>query len=295
MKKTTQFIQKNMFFIGIVIIGVGYIITGISSIVTTKQSIDEIVATGGITTILGWLISTMFGQQAIIDGYEDEDLISAFNELSKTAEELEPNVNKLDIFCEKDNKNEMIRKRKRILGRVGISYKDFLAGNYSFYTNKKRKKRAIKKARKIGYGYLTSDWLLADIDEQDEKDCKKPMSISKYTWSKNIKGFISKAITGTISAYYILEPFVKMNWNTIAWRLFFFALWLIFGYVRYVVDFNFITKIYRKTITKKRKCLLKFKASLLETPEWYVIGKEKDNLLTEGNEKEGREPHAEIL
>jgi hypothetical protein len=302
MKKAVSFIQKNMFFIVILVIGIAYILTGTSNIVKTEETIGTIIASGGISTILGWLISAMCGQQAIIDGFNDNDVIGAINTLGKEIETIDGNITKLDIFCGKENEALMIRKRTRILKKVGLNYsalENLTKKGFKNYTSKQKK--AIKKALEIGYGYLTPDWLLADIEAEEEKNTK-PVSVNKYSWKKNLYNLFTKTLTGVISGLYILEPFVDANWNIVIWRVFFFATWLIFGYVRYITDFNFMTKTYRKTIINKTNYIIKFKATLAEHPEWYYIVRQdnalprkdeqpftqpnKDNLLTQGIESE---------
>jgi hypothetical protein len=220
--------------------------------------------------VLGWLISSLFGQQAIKDGYNDLDFINAQNAQSKEIEKIDKDIDKLDTFCEKENELTMVRKRTRILKRVGIKYSQFEKEEYGVWsTLTRRKKRAIRKARDIGYGYLTSDWLLADIDEEEEKNAKR-VSVKAYEARQSISNIITKTFTGVFSGLYVLEPFANFNWSIIIWRVFFFALWLIFGYVRYAVDFNFMTKDYRKSIVSKTNYIIKFQNSLVKHPEWYL-------------------------
>lgn len=290
MKKPIDFLQKNMFFIIVLVVGIAYILTGTSNIVKTEETVGSIIASSGIGTILGWLISAMFGQQAINDGFNNEDVIKAINTLGNEIETVDKNITKLDIFCEKENEAVMVRKRNRILKKVGLSYTTLnIITKSGFRQYTKKQKKAIKKALEIGYGYLTTDWLLADIEAEEERN-EKPVSVNKYSWKKNLTNLFTKTITGVIGGLYILEPFVRANWNIVIWRVFFFATWLIFGYVRYITDFNFMTKTYRKTIVNKTNYIIKFKASLIEHPDWYlpkidepiITHPKKDNLPIEG-------------
>ncbi len=299
MQKITAFFQKNMFSIIILIIGAAYILTGLSKIAKTEDTIGSIIANGALTTILGWLISAMFGQQAIVDGFAFEDIITALNTLGKEIEAVDPHIRKLDTFCEYENEQKMIRRRTRILGKAGITYAEFEQGlNKKSLT--KRQRKAIKNAQRIGYGYLTSDWLLSDIEEREDKD-EKPENVQAYSFKKNISNFITKLITGLLSGLYILEPITKINWNIVVWRLFFFAMWLIFGYVRYGADFNHITKTYRKTIISKTTAIVKFKYSLVENPEIYYNNSKQDTQITNfdpetnNTESEGDAIYAEVL
>ncbi len=291
MKKAIDFLQKNMFFVIIIIIGVAYILTGTSNIIPSGETVGSIVASSGLGTILGWLISAMFGQQAIKDGYDDPDVISATERLADEVDKVEGHISKLDTYCEIENEAVMTRKRKRILSKVGLTLdvlKSLDKGRLKVCS--KRQKKAIDSALNIGWGYLSADWLLSDIEEKEEKDSEKPVSINRYTFKKNISNLITKTITGIASGLFILEPFVTANWNVLIWRLFFYAMWLAFGYARYITDLNFMTKTYKKTIISKKNSFIKFGESIQNNPEWYstceedkpiIAPQKKDNPPTE--------------
>lgn len=272
MKKVNNFIQKYMFMIIIAGVGISYILTGSSNIIKTGETLESIIASSVLGTILGWLISSLFGKQAIQDAYNDPDFINAINSLGEEIEKVDDESYKLDIYCDKENEATMIRKRTRILKRANIKYKHYENNGYP-YKLSKRQKKAIKKADKIGYGYLSSDWLLSDIEEKEEKD-NKPINLTKYQFKKDATNLFTKTIIGLISGLYILEPFTNMNWNIIIWRVFFFALWLIFGYFRYVGDFNFTSKEYRKQVISKTNHIIKFRNSLNNHPDWYQENKQ---------------------
>lgn len=297
MKKVMGFFQKNLFIIVILLVGVAYILTGASNIIKTEETIGAIVTSSLIGLLLGSLISSLFGQQAIRDGYNDLDLINAQNSQAKEIESIDKDIDKLDIYCDKENEFTMIRKRTRILKRVGIKYEQFEQEDYGKIVLTRRKKRAIRKANNIGFGYLTSDWLLADMDEEDERNTKR-ISIKAYETKQTVSNLFSKTLTGIIGGLYVLEPFAKFNWSIVIWRLFFFALWVIFGYVRYWVDFGFMTKDYRKSIVNKTNYIIKFKNSLTKHPEWYREDEEIIKCLEKEKEEEkqdNEQPIQQIL
>lgn len=280
MKRLYDFIQRYMFALIIVFVGIAYILTGASNITKSGETIQSIIASSILGTILGWIISSLCGKQAIKDAYNDPDFINAINTLGKEIETIDDDSYKLDIFCERENEATMIRKRTRILKRANIKYEHYENNNYPYKLNKTQKK-AIRKANKIGYGYLSSDWLLSDIEEKEDKD-DKPINIMKYQIKKDVWNLFSKILTGLISGLYILEPFARMNWNIVIWRVFFFALWLFSGYLRYVADFNFTSKEYRKQVISKTNYIIKFRNSLKNNPEWYA----KEIKIEDSMEKE---------
>lgn len=268
-KQIGLFLRENVFYILIIVVGVGYIFSGMSQIVRSGETIDAIISAGLLTTILGLTINKLFGQKAIKDGFNDVDLTHALNSQAKAVEEIDPHIDKLDIYCEKENEMSMIRKRTRILKRVGITIEMFDKNDFGKLQITKRRKKAITRASNIGFGYLTSDWLLADLDDDEERNNKRT-SIKKYVIKQDIKSLFTKIILGIVGGLYVLEPFVNANWNIILWRVFFFTLMLIVGYMRYVTDLNFITKDYRKVIISKTNNLIKFKTSLETHKEWYI-------------------------
>lgn len=280
MKKTFGFLQKNLFYFIILIVGIAYILTGVSEITESGSSVLSILTSSALAMILGWLISSLMGQQAIKDGYNDLDFIKAQNEQATAIEAVNDHIDKLDTYCDRENEASMIRKRTRILKKVGIKYSQFESGLYGSLAMTKKRKKAIKSASEIGFGYLTSDWLLADIDEEEEKNAKRT-SVNKYQTKQNISNLLTKVVTGILSGSFILEPFVKADWNIIIWRFFFFAVWLFFGYVRYITDFNFMTRDYRKSVINKTNYLIKFNASLKQHPEWYLEKNTETNSIPE--------------
>ena len=46
----------------------------------------------------------MFGQQAIVDAFDHEDIINALNTLAKEIESIDPHIRKFDTFCEYENR-----------------------------------------------------------------------------------------------------------------------------------------------------------------------------------------------
>ena len=211
----------------------------------------------------------MFGQSAIQKGYLDNDFINALNSQSKAIEDIDKDIENLDKFCEIENELSMIRKRTRILKVVGITLEQFNNNDFGNVVLTKRRKRAIKKAQNIGFGFLTSDWLLADLDDENERNTKR-ISVKKYVAKEDTKNMLTKVFVGLVGGYYVLDPFSSANWNIIIWRVFFFTIMLIFGYVRYITDYNFITHDYRKMILSKTNYLIKFKTSLENHKDWYI-------------------------
>ncbi|MDD2413366.1 MAG: hypothetical protein PHR79_10690, partial [Bacteroidales bacterium] len=115
---------------------------------------------------------------------------------------------------------------------------------------------------------------------------------TKYQIKKDVSNLFTKTLTGVISGLYILEPFTNMNWNIIIWRVFFFALWLIFGYFRYVGDFNFTSKEYRKQVISKTNHIIKFRNSLNNHPDWYedpIIDDKEENIKIIDENEETKE------
>jgi hypothetical protein len=280
MKKTVDFLQKNMFYFIIILIGIAYILTGVSMITRSEETVESIIAASGLGIVLGWLISALFGQQAITDGFLDENLINSINALGEEVSTIEPDITKLEVFCEKDNEITMNRKRTRLLGKVGLKVE--VLNDISKDKLKKlpkRQRKAINKAFNIGYGYLSTDYLLADIEESEERN-DKPVSVQKYSAKENAKGLVVKIFTGLISGIYVIDTFSKVNVSIILWRVFFFALWLLMGYFRYIKDLNFMTKKYRQAIVKKKNDIIRFRNSLTEHPEWYEIKEEIKEPIT---------------
>jgi hypothetical protein len=252
--KFYNFLKSNIFYIVVLIVGASYVLLGMSNIMKSGKDITTIISDGALTTFLGLLISGLLRQQGIQKGLLSDTFLSALDSLAVEVGKVESNTRKLDEFLEIENKQKMIRKRSRLLDRVGVTYDDYCKRDYK---GDKAVKKIFKRCDKIKQGYLTSDWLLADVEDEDERNEKKP-TITGYVVAENFKGAFTKILTGGISAYYVLEPFANANINTILWRLFFFFLMVLSGVLAYSNAYTFIARLYRQTIVNKRKTLLNF-------------------------------------
>ena len=127
MKKNgfTEAFYKNAGYFAVVLISLVYVASSLISISRTGKSVYEIIGTGALSLIVGTLINGIFRSVGIRRGDEDERTI-ATNELhGKSVDEITPYIDKLDDFCERENKRAIRDIRTRILAREGMKYSDY--------------------------------------------------------------------------------------------------------------------------------------------------------------------------
>ena len=127
MKKNnfTEMFYKNEGYIVVVLISLVYVASSLINISKSGRTVYEIIGAGVLSLIVGIMINGVFRSIGIRRGDEDERTI-ATNELhARTVEEISPYIDKLDEFCEMENKRALREIRTRILAREGMKYSDF--------------------------------------------------------------------------------------------------------------------------------------------------------------------------
>ena len=127
MKKNsfTEMFYKNAGYIVVVLISLVYVASSLINISKSGKTVYEIIGAGVLSLIVGIMINGVFRSIGVHRGDEDERTV-ATNELhAKTVEEISPYIDKLDSFCERENKRALREIRTRILAREGMKYSDF--------------------------------------------------------------------------------------------------------------------------------------------------------------------------
>lgn len=127
MKKNnfTEMFYKNAGYIVVVLISLVYVASSLINISKSGRTVYEIIGSGVLSLIVGIMINGVFRSMGVRRGDEDERTI-ATNELhAKAVEEVSPYIDKLDEFCQNENKRVLREIRTRILAREGMKYSDY--------------------------------------------------------------------------------------------------------------------------------------------------------------------------
>ncbi|MBO5338367.1 MAG: hypothetical protein J6A96_01555 [Clostridia bacterium] len=284
MKKTFQeLFFKNAGYFAVLLISLAYIAGSFILISSTGKTIYEIIATGVISLIVGVLITGVFRSLGIQKGEEDERTISTNHLYGETVESSVPYIDKLEEFCELENKNAQISIRKKILAVVGLKYDDCFDENgvckeynYELYSeeiiekakskkqkrrykrvNSKRKK-AYFKAVNIKIKLLTPSALTSSsIKENDPFNFGKTKK--EYTSQRNISDMATRVVMAIIFGYFGVSFVSEVNFATLIWNILQIVMYITSGIIQMYASYSWIVDEYRLNVIKKIDYLQKFK------------------------------------
>lgn len=127
MKKNsfTETIYKNAGYLVVALISAVYIAGSLINISRSGRSIYEILGTGVLSLIVGIMINGVFRSIGLRKGDEDERTVATNALHAKAVDEITPYIDKLDEFCENENRRVLKELRTRILAREGMKYSDY--------------------------------------------------------------------------------------------------------------------------------------------------------------------------
>lgn len=284
MKKITLFdaLYKNAGYIAVVLISLVYIGGSFILISKTGKSVGEIIATGVISMLVGLLINGVFRSIGINKGEGDERTIKTAQLYSKSIEEISPYVDKLEDFCEMENKRAISSLRRKILATAGLHYNDFFdsegvlcSSSYELYSDeeikgakgrKKRKmilenfkrKRAYDKASNLKIKHLTPSALTCDgVKENNPFDFGK--SKREYSREKNLSDALSRVVMAVIFGYFGVTFVSEINPAVLIWNTLQIVMYITSGIIQMYSSFSWVVDEHRGGIIKKIDYLQKFK------------------------------------
>ena len=127
MKKNnfTEMFYKNAGYIAVVLISIVYVASSLINISKSGKTVYEIIGAGVLSLIVGIMINGVFRSMGVRRGDEDERTVATNTLHAKTVDEISPHIDKLDDFCERENKRALREIRTRILAREGMKYLDY--------------------------------------------------------------------------------------------------------------------------------------------------------------------------
>ena len=139
MKKTTLFdaFYKNAGYFAVLLVSLAYIGSSFIIISKTGKSALEIIASGVISMTVGLLINGVFRSMGVSRGELDEKTLQTARLYSQSIDEISPHLDRLEEFCERENKRETKRVRQQILAAEGLRYielygEDGIVSSYDF-------------------------------------------------------------------------------------------------------------------------------------------------------------------
>lgn len=284
MKKNSIFeaFYKNAGYVGVLLISVIYVLSGLITISKTGKSVGEIIATGLISMIIGMLINSIFRSIGIRRGDEDERMIATSTLHSRVVEEILPHIDKLDLYCEIENKNAKRLVRSRILIEGGISYNTVFDENGvliypmgKFPKDKrerkleKKKQRLIKKAVRVRLKSLTPIALTSDGGKSDN-----PFDFGKsktgYSRGQTAADLAMRICMAVIFGYFGVTLLTDVDMSKIIWNGLQIIMYVSSGILQMYTSFMWIVDLYRGSVIRKIDQLEKFKLFVKNSREILV-------------------------
>ena len=277
MKKNSfaEMFYKNAGYVVVVLISFVYVASSLINISRSGKSVYEIVGTGVLSLILGVLINGIFRSMGVQKGDSDERTLATNQLHAKSIEEILPYIDKLDDFCEMENKRALKTVRTRILAREGMKYSDYFDDegnpiNAKFkmqnakledvdpYGKKdKAKRKAYRRALRVRLKPLLSSNLTSDgVKATDPFDFGR--SKKSYTTRRSASDVIIKLLMALIFGYFgvtLSEP----NVASIIWNSLQIILYISSGIIQMYSSYSWVVDDYRASIIKKIDYLQKFK------------------------------------
>lgn len=260
------YLKTNMFFIGVLILGIVYITRGLITIEPTGKTVLAILADSALAMITGYLITSLLSKQGLMKGIEDLKVQSTNNLHAKTVVECDSFIDKLDEFCELENDKSKIKEQTRILAPVGLSYKDFINENFKFIEDPKDKyqklanaerRKAIRKAKHIKLTSLTACMLTSDGGKQND-----PFNLGKttreYESTTNKRRLYKKVLNGVVFGYFGVGMVQDFNWTSLLWTGIQVIIFITMGMLSYAQSYTFMTDENRQRTIKKINILHMF-------------------------------------
>ena len=279
MKKNsfTEMFYKNAGYFVVVLISIVYVASALINISKSGRTVYEIIATGVLSLIVGIMINGVFRSMGVRRGDEDERTVATNTLHAKTVCEISPYIDRLDDFCETENKRALREIRTRILIREGMKYTDYFDDEgHALYTDykmlnvkqedkEKRKSerarlQAYKKALRVKIKPLLSSNLTSDgVKANNPFDFGK--SKREYAARKSAGDALVKLLMAIIFGYFGVSLASEINVASIIWNGLQIVLYIAGGVIQMYNSYMWVVDDYRGSIIKKIDYLQKFKNS----------------------------------
>lgn len=274
METTKKYLKQYMGYIVIVLACLIYIARGIITVEETGKTILQILADGSLALFFGIFINVVFELQGMMEGDRNEKVIATNQKHADIVDEISPNIDKLDDWCDMKNKEALKHARIRMLSVHGLKYEDCfdeegVAKTPSFIKEKshdlskeekqllKAKIRCYKKSCKIKLTLLTTNSLTSEGGREYDPyylgQTKK-----QYKQKTATMDIFSKLGISVIFGIYGAKLVTSFSWAFLIWTGIQVVLFLIMGVVKLYTSYMFVVDDHRSRTIKKIDNLTKF-------------------------------------
>lgn len=303
-ENTKKYIKQYIGYIVIVLACLIYIARGIITVEETGKTVMQILGDGFLALFFGVFINYVFELQGMMDGERNDKVIATNQKHADIVDEISPDIDKLDDWCDKKNKEALKLARVRILSASGLKYDDCfdeegvakplsslkLDLNCSSKEERRQVKDKIKcfrKACKVKLTLLTTNSLTSE-GGRDYNPYYLGQTKRQYKRKTTTMDLISKLGIACIFGYYGAKFVTAFSWAFLIWTGIQVVLFLIMGVVKLYTSYMFVVDDYRARVIKKIDNLTKFKDFIDNKKEYKETTQPETKISVEDNKQEER-------
>lgn len=272
LEKIMGFFRRSAGYLAAFLASGIYILTSFIELEAGQKTVTQIIADGVISYLLGYFIARAFDMQGIMSGEREGKVVSAKKEHGDTVYRISPLIDKLDDWCEGENKKNYRIQRAKILARGGLRYddcfdedgvaKDWVPNEEHLKSRRlrkkeKRKMRAFRKAVRLKLTSLTAFDLTSD-GGRDNDPFYFGRTKMEYERQRSGIDIVSRIGTALIVGYYGVSFIRDLDYGNLIWHAMQVAIFILAGVICMYQSYSFVTDEYCGRVCKKTDCLQKF-------------------------------------
>lgn len=253
-EKIAEFIKKNIYDIAIVLICLVYMIQGIAKIEETGDSLIVIFGRCFVNLLFSLTLCRLLEGRGLMTGGDSEEYKQALSRYNDAVKGAGKYITELDAWCVKWNRNEHEREMTTMLYRLGISYKQYVDGDYDLAKFSPEQLKQLDKVKRLKVHTITTEQLMSgDFDSEKQIDYTK-ITKKKYMERSTIGDLTSKVLLMAVLGYFTLSPINTWDWSGFVWSAFQAVLALGLSVLKYFNAYSFMTsEMIAKLADKTRK------------------------------------------
>lgn len=295
--------------IGFIVVGAVVVVFMAKNFVEIGESgktVSEIIADGIFALVFGWAIKMLLGYQGILSGMNSKKVLDTLNQQATAIKKIECYLPLLPKFCDRENAELRIKRRKLILSKELISYEDVFCDDSSrlqdvikekcenirddttridakdlrsklrqakLFFKRKLKKRAIlrcvRKANNVHFAELTQHSLTTD-GGRNNNPYKFPEPLAKHISKKAVLSLPISILFAIVFGYYGYRLVDNPTWATVIGGLIQIGSFLAVGTLQFLKEYLYSTDTYRKGTVRKIDILERFYAEASTGKEFVV-------------------------
>jgi hypothetical protein len=257
-KKLVNLLRKNVYEIVIVLVCLAFMLKGIADIEKTGATVIEILGSGFVNLLFSMSLCRLLEGKGFLSGEQSDEYRQALTDYRTEQKKAAEHIKEMDMWCAewtKENHKSVLSVK---LYKFGLSYEDFVIGNYDKTKYTEKQCTELEKLKDFETMELTTDQLMSgDFDSEKPIDYKK--TTKKYYAKRSTRNdFLSKVILAVTLGYYTLSPFQQWNWSGLAWTFLQTILILGLSIPKYFNAYSFVNGDIRAKVIDKTNKLRQF-------------------------------------